>query len=577
MKKLLSLFLAFVMALGILPAGAFAAGTAANDPPAGSFELDAAGTTAWNGGDDPLAVYAAETGTAQAATIPAGEPFALLENGNTRLKIGYCEGGWTGDTLESTGWVDKDSILVNLPDLIPSIAYIREDAEAQFNSRLTRFEYVIPCPYGEAERLAQLQAEAMAGGETLLLRMVDQIVTVSRATGGPASLETYSLDGATYQKYSKWTEVEPADNGISAYQLPYNITTAYSADPSVTLGMFAPQDPAPRPNRAPAANAIPTGDVGAYNPGSPGGRKPSTTDVAWTINPERTFLRFTLVEFPGGVVTDLNTQDWNTWHVVGTPLNVVWGDGWSAEKCRSDITWYNSNALQYLEALLTAQAKSPKRYPLTAADRKKLLPSVVNSGAGQITVSIPDEDTRTFGRRGTETEHIQIQAALAKIGESMGFRLWIPSGDRQRVLELWRPVADHVLLTHLPLNYDNVTLRIIENIDILWIRRNAVVRAFEVEHSTSIYSGLLRMADLMSLQPNLKIKAHIVAPSARRGKVLQEISRPVFALMESGPMSESCSYLSYDAIRELSGEKNLPHLSDSVLDDYAEFAQESDF
>ena len=347
MKKLLSLFLAFVMALGILPAGAFAAGTAANDPPAGSFELDAAGTTAWNGGDDPLAVYAAETGTAQAATIPAGEPFALLENGNTRLKIGYCEGGWTGDTLESTGWVDKDSILVNLPDLIPSIAYIREDAEAQFNSRLTRFEYVIPCPYGEAERLAQLQAEAMAGGETLLLRMVDQIVTVSRATGGPASLETYSLDGATYQKYSKWTEVEPADNGISAYQLPYNITTAYSADPSVTLGMFAPQDPAPRPNRAPAANATPTGDVGAYNPGRPGGRKPSTTDVAWTINPERTFLRFTLVEFPGGVVTDLNTQDWNTWHVVGTPLNVVWGDGWSAEKCRSDITWYNSNALQY--------------------------------------------------------------------------------------------------------------------------------------------------------------------------------------------------------------------------------------
>ena len=347
MKKLLSLFLAFVMALGILPAGAFAAGTAANDPPAGSFELDAAGTTAWNGGDDPLAVYAAEAGTAQAATIPAGEPFALLENGNTRLKIGYCEGGWTGDTLESTGWVDKDSILVNLPDLIPSIAYIREDAEAQFNSRLTRFEYVIPCPYGEAERLAQLQAEAMAGGETLLLRMVDQIVTVSRATGGPASLETYSLDGATYQKYSKWTEVEPADNGISAYQLPYNITTAYSADPSVTLGMFAPQDPAPRPNRAPAANATPTGDVGAYNPGSPGGRKPSTTDVAWTINPERTFLRFTLVEFPGGVVTDLNTQDWNTWHVVGTPLNVVWGDGWSAEKCRSDITWYNSNALQY--------------------------------------------------------------------------------------------------------------------------------------------------------------------------------------------------------------------------------------
>ena len=71
---------------------------------------------------------------------------------------------------------------------------------------------------------------------------------------------------------------------------------------------------------------------------APAGKKPSTSNVAWAIDPERTFLRFTLVEFPGGVVTDLNTQDWNTWHVVGTPLNVVWNNGWSAEQCRSDIT-----------------------------------------------------------------------------------------------------------------------------------------------------------------------------------------------------------------------------------------------
>ena len=60
-------------------------------------------------------------------------------------------------------------------------------------------------------------------------------------------------------------------------------------------------------------------------------------------------------------------------------------------------------------------------------------------------------------------------------------------------------------------------------------------------------------------------------------KVLQEISRPVFALMESGPMSESCSYLSYDAVEELSGERNLSHLNDSVLEDYEEYAQETEF
>ena len=352
-KRAASGLMALVMAAGLLPGTSLAAETAATPviqteaayAPTGNFELNVAGTTAWNGGAEPFTVYSTQAGTTQVTEIPAGEPFALLEDsGGERLKIGYSEDGWTGGTLEDTGWVDKDSILVNLPDLIPSIAYVREDAEKAFNSRLTRFEYVIPCPYGEAERLAQLQAEAMEGGETLVVRMDGQTVTVSRAVGDPTSLEEYTLDGETYRKYGQWTESSPADSGISAYQLPYEISTAHSADPSFTLGMFAPQTS--QPSRAPS-NVTPTGDVGAYNPGSPGGQKPHTSNVAWAIDPERTFLRFTLLEFPGGVVTDLNTQDWNTWHVVGTPLNVVWSNGWSADQCRSDVTWYNSSAMHY--------------------------------------------------------------------------------------------------------------------------------------------------------------------------------------------------------------------------------------
>ena len=352
-KRTVSGFMALVMAAGLLPGTSLAAETAATPviqteaayAPTGNFELNVAGTTAWNGGAEPFTVYSTQAGTTQVTEIPAGEPFALLEDsGGERLKIGYSEDGWTGGTLEDTGWVDKADVLINLPDLIPSIAYVREDAEKAFNSRLTRFEYVIPCPYGEAERLVQLQAEAMEGGETLLVRMEGQTVTVSRATGDPASLETYSLDGETYRKYSRWTESSPAESGISAYQVPYEISTAHSADPSFTLGMFTPQTS--KPNRAPS-NVTPTGDVGAYNPGSPGGQKPHTSNVAWAIDPERTFLRFTLIEFPQGVVTDLNTMDWNTWHVVGTPLNVVWSNGWSADQCRSDVTWYNSSAMHY--------------------------------------------------------------------------------------------------------------------------------------------------------------------------------------------------------------------------------------
>jgi len=67
---------------------------------------------------------------------------------------------------------------------------------------------------------------------------------------------------------------------------------------------------------------------------------------------------------------------------------------------------------------------------------------------------------------------------------------------------------------------------------------------------------------------------HIVAPLARREKVLQELRRPVFSLLERGPLFESCTYLSYDSLRELAKQPNLAHLKESVLEDYEEGAEE---
>ena len=81
------------------------------------------------------------------------------------------------------------------------------------------------------------------------------------------------------------------------------------------------------------------------------------------------------------------------------------------------------------------------------------------------------------------------------------------------------------------------------------------------------------MADLMALQPNLDIKAHIVAPLDRKEKVFQEITRPVFSLLEKGPLMDSCTYISYDKILELQTEKRLEYMNDRVMDDIAEEAE----
>lgn len=155
----------------------------------------------------------------------------------------------------------------------------------------------------------------------------------------------------------------------------------------------------------------------------------------------------------------------------------------------------------------------------------------------------------------------------------MGLRIWLPKADRGGVLKCWKPQPGQ-LLDDLPLNYEDNTLRTIEAIDVIWLKTRSIVRAFEVEHTTSIYSEILRMADLLALQPNMRIKLHIVAPDFKREKVFHEIRRPVFSLLEGCPLADVCTFISYDSVREMRSLKHLPHLTDSIVEEYEESARE---
>jgi hypothetical protein len=196
----------------------------------------------------------------------------------------------------------------------------------------------------------------------------------------------------------------------------------------------------------------------------------------------------------------------------------------------------------------------------------------------EVSVTIPTENNVMESEKSVDKEvreSLQIQGCLAEIGSSMGYRIWLPKSDRARVLKVWKPKDKADLLDELPLLNESTTLKTIEQIDVIWLKGRAIVRAFEVEHTTTVFSGLLRMADLLALQPNFYIKLHIVAQESRREKVFQEIRRPVFQLMEGGALSEKCTYLSYEAVRDLHKAKFLKSMSASVLDELEEKAEES--
>ena len=55
------------------------------------------------------------------------------------------------------------------------------------------------------------------------------------------------------------------------------------------------------------------------------------------------------------------------------------------------------------------------------------------------------------------------------------------------------------MLDELPTQFNDATNRTIELIDVLWLKGNTILAAFEIEATTSIYSGLLRISDLLAL------------------------------------------------------------------------------
>jgi hypothetical protein len=252
--------------------------------------------------------------------------------------------------------------------------------------------------------------------------------------------------------------------------------------------------------------------------------------------------------------------------------------GWTA-MVRGSLRQLKEADGRLLEQLMRRQEAAGTRYPIEDAQFKKWTAHQVRRLDKIVSVSVPETEDEEQSHPSPHPddiaeprESIAVQALLADLGAAMGMRVWIPRSDRTRV-EAAMSNDGTSLLDNLPLNYDDTTLKTIEQIDVLWLKGRSIVRAFEVEHTTSVYSGILRMADLLALQPNMDIQLHIVAPSERRDKVFTEIRRPVFSLLDRGPLAESCTFLSYDSVRELAMQPHLGHMSATVLDEYAEEAE----
>ena len=130
-----------------------------------------------------------------------------------------------------------------------------------------------------------------------------------------------------------------------------------------------------------------------------------------------------------------------------------------------------------------------------------------------------------------DVAHTEVQGWLRDLGRALGFGVWIASNDRGRA-HGDGTLADgclHCLPDAIQGHEFGDTIRLI---DVLWIDSitQQVAAAFEVEHTTSIYSGIVRMLDLaLGIPEHTASSYFLVAPDTREADVRSQFARPAFS------------------------------------------------
>ena len=184
------------------------------------------------------------------------------------------------------------------------------------------------------------------------------------------------------------------------------------------------------------------------------------------------------------------------------------------------------------------------QHSLSEQAARKMTRSASLFGGGGITVHLETMDTLSLDghekhqsqkhERDT-SDHTHIQWLLAKIGHQVGCEVWIAANDHGKSWNGER-LGDLSLKTLPPL-VDDAFRRILNFIDVLWLGGEEVIAAYEIEHTTSISSGLLRLYDLDVLCPTRILHLCIVIPNPSLKRIQAVLARPAFQRLH---MQERC-------------------------------------
>lgn len=137
--------------------------------------------------------------------------------------------------------------------------------------------------------------------------------------------------------------------------------------------------------------------------------------------------------------------------------------------------------------------------------------------------------------------HIQVQGLIGAIGVEKGYKIWYPENDK---VKIDNKILDNSHIIPKIFDFGKEINPIIREIDVIWFENNKPISFWEVEHTTPIYSGLLRFNDVL-LSIAKTDNFNIVAPSDRENKFGFQINRPTF---KQNKLIDKVSFINYENI-----------------------------
>lgn len=124
------------------------------------------------------------------------------------------------------------------------------------------------------------------------------------------------------------------------------------------------------------------------------------------------------------------------------------------------------------------------------------------------------------------TNHSEVEFTLLKLGQILGYDTYSPDRNKEAY---GQKIEDLISLDEIPQFTTPSLLDTIKNIDVIWFEDEFPVCCFEVEHTTGVTTGLLRLYQTSQLNTKL----FVIAPSDVLRKFETEMNKIPFSKMKN--------------------------------------------